>query len=315
MHQIAAVTATAAIALLAGCTATSARVEDGPQSSLVGVQVAARAADVNQVGGAPAGTRTGYDPLRYAYWGLPTTGPANTELTVLFNQGYASGWDHAAGRPAWAAYRLFRSAASPGWGALESRNWQPDARLAGAATAPALAADARNRDEALRIAGLYGRDALPHQLAPYGSITAAFGAAAGDETLLRSNFFAGPASRNRPAWDALQEHEWTWAQTVGELWVVCGPLGGSKDHPEAVWKIQTAVLQGRTEVQAFIIPVAADQPEASRDGARTTGAERFLTTVGEIETRTGLTFYAGFHDNHGDTAERLRVLKPAALWK
>ncbi len=317
MRHIIAVSATAACALLAGCATSTTRIDEAPQSSLTSVQVAARPADVNQVGGAPAGTRTGHDPLRYAFWGLPTTGPANTELTVLFNQGYASGWDHAAGRPAWAAYRLFRSAASPGWGPLENRNWQPDPRLAAAATAPALTADARerDRDEALRITSLYGREGLPHQLAPYGSIAAAFGAPAGDETLLRGNFFAGPASRNRPAWNALQEQEWTWAQNLGELWVVCGPLGGSKDRPEALWKIHTAVVQGRTEVQAFILPVAAEQPETARDQTPVTGAEGFLTTVGEIEKRTGLTFYAGFHPIHEDSAERLRMLKPTALWK
>ncbi len=271
--------------------------------------------DARGQGGKATGERPPADPLRYAYYGTPiTTGVAGTELSMLTNTGYLAGYDFERHAPRWVAYRLF--VGGPAGSNSDSKKAAEntvahDVRL-GAAPA---AADPKHPERAPTTETYFGEKsgtiALP--LAPRAAIAANYGADAGAQTLFNSALVAVPAVKGESAWAALSARESAWAELHKELWIVAGTIGADPAHPEALFKVYTTVQQGRTAVQAFIIPVGAVVGDRGRDQQGDELA-RYLVSAGEVERRTGLTFFNDYHDLYRDTEIMARLSVPVTPW-
>jgi DNA/RNA endonuclease G (NUC1) len=252
------------------------------------------------VGGRPAGERPYNDPLRYAYYGLPLGSPLTEPPPVsLHNVGYESSFDARTRNPSWVAYRLFASDKGTG---KDDRSIIADPR-----TTPAAS-------------GKHGND--PDRKSPFSqvllvppfAIAADYGDEAAKEARLSSASVPYRASRS-DAWQRLTNLEPAYAKAYDEVWVLAGPIYGTLPNqpsgravPEALWKIQVSVQRGRTAVQAFVV---AQPPEK---GSEKSDLTSYLTTVADIERRTGLSFFSHFHDVDGDTRELIMTALPKGLW-
>jgi endonuclease G, mitochondrial len=68
--------------------------------------------------------------------------------------------------------------------------------------------------------------------------------------------------------------------------------------PEAFFLILVDESEGKVRTQAFIMPQSADENDAP---------EKFLSTIDEIETRTGLDFLSELPDEAENALEARRV--------
>ncbi|MBA2481291.1 MAG: DNA/RNA non-specific endonuclease [Planctomycetes bacterium] len=265
------------------------------------------------VGGRPDTTRPLSDPLRSVYYGLPQGRPLDPMPAVLFNNGYVVGYDVPAKTPLWACYRLFASSANP-TPAAKNAAFATDARTRGTAEAEA---EADSKSKSGRVDDYAGKGGYSRRLlAPTGLIGADYGEDAAHETLLSSNVLPVAAGRN-DVWDQITGLEWAYAQAYDELWVICGPLfsgdvkalpSGSA-VPEGFWKIHITVRKGRSRIQSFIVP----QPSGNAQQQKADLAD-YLVSVGEIEEKTGLTFFPAIHDIDGDTAELRHIKVQDGIW-
>jgi hypothetical protein len=245
------------------------------------------------VGGRSAKERGTTDPLRYAFYGLPQRGALASPDLVLYNDGYVVGYDVAHKLPAWACYRLFAGGKPSGKESKATSGADP--RLpAGSDPYSQVMSDKKARESAQFTA-----------LVPAAPLAACYGDAAGAQTLLSSDLVRGG---DLIAFNQLTGLEASYAQAYGEVWVACGPLVGENGAIGGLWKIQVTVQDGKTRAQAFALPLGGDKNAHSVDLAL------YLTTVTELEKRTGLRFFADFHDTWEDTRELIVTAHPEALW-
>ena len=126
---------------------------------------------------------------------------------------------------------------------------------------------------------------------------------------------------NAGPWKSVEGAETsTWTPKVHDIWVVCGPVYTTADDQpinpakrygakqvciaEAFFKIvMTEDSPGKVRTLAFIMP----QEDAAGKKPAT-----FLTSIREIERRTGLNFFSSLPQAQQDEIE-LKVA--AALWK
>jgi endonuclease G len=227
----------------------------------------------------PAGDRS------FAYGGLPRA--ASSELPpkrVLVNQAFVVGYADEWGTPLWAAYRMHDISPLPAPGQRPER-FEPDPRTL-----------ARIAPEAYTGSG-FDRG----HLAPNYAIATRHGETAQRETFLMSNIIPQRHGLNAGLWKRLEQRTATsYPARFGEIWVIAGPVfdtpradgarrlgargsGGGVRVPSACFMILADESDGRVRSQAFLFP---QEPPA---GAR---LEDFLTTIAEIERRTGLDFFA-----------------------
>jgi endonuclease G len=96
----------------------------------------------------------------------------------------------------------------------------------------------------------------------------------------------------------------------GEVWVLTGPVFGAQPQqlrgavavPEAFFLIVVDENEGRLRTLALLVP---QEVPASAD------PERYLTTIDEIQRRTGLDFLAELDDASERQVEQVRA---ARLW-
>lgn len=242
-------------------------------------------------GGAGAGKIAAGDKT-LIYGGAPRALTESAANRVLVNRGYAVGYSDARANPLWAAYRMQDLARIPEAPKRPER-FETDRRTA-----------ARVGPEAYSGSG-YDRG----HLAPNYGIATRYGAAAQKETFLMSNIAPQRHALNAGLWQDLERRIATnWPARYGEVWVLTGPVFGTQpaklkggvEVPEAFFKIVIDENEGRLRTLAFLVP---QETPATADPAR------FLTTIGEIQRRTGLDFLAELEDAAEQAVEAARAEK------
>ena len=125
-------------------------------------------------------------------------------------------------------------------------------------------------------------------LAPNYAIALHYGAEAQAETFLMSNIVPQRHALNAGLWKRLEQRIATsYPARYGEVWVICGPvfaaqpprLRGRASIPDACFLIVLDEKEGRLRAEAFLIP---------QDTPADAAPDAYLTTIDEIERRTGL---------------------------
>lgn len=221
-----------------------------------------------------AGDRT------HAYGGLPRADqPGLPGKRVLVNEGYVVGYADEWGSPLWSAYRM--ADVSP----LPKPAERPDRFEVDNRTAARISSDAYTGTG-------YDRG----HLAPNYAIATRYGEAAQRETFLMSNIIPQRHGLNAGLWKQLEQRAATsYPARYGEVWIVAGPVFGATPHrlpsragqaprvPEGCFMILADESDGRVRTLAFIFP------QDPRPGSK---LEDYLTTINEIEARTGLDFFS-----------------------
>lgn len=220
----------------------------------------------------------------------------------LRNTGYVVGYGEDFGLPLWAGYRVKDVDPLPD-AAERPERFEFDARTA-----------ARIEPDAYTGSG-YDRG----HLAPNYAIATRYGAKAQRETFLMSNVIPQRHALNAGLWKQMELRAATsYPARFGEVWVLAGPVfknppatrlpvrGGAEGSgpvvPEGCFMIVADESDGRVRTLAFIFP---QEPAA---GAR---PEDFLTTIDEIERRTGLEFFAELPI---EIEEQIEAMRATRVW-
>ncbi|AOS43667.1 Nuclease precursor [Lacunisphaera limnophila] len=226
----------------------------------------------------------------HVYGGAPQTRLGAKPLRLLANAGYVVGYSDELGNPRWAAYRVRDTA--PGAAPERPDNFAVDPRTV-ARIEP----------------GFYTRSGYDRgHLAPNHAIATRYGAAAQAETFLMSNIIPQKHALNAGPWKQLEQRIATnYPGRFGEVWVIAGPVFGDRPDklrgrvavPEACYMIIVDESDGRVRAAAFVFP--QDTPaEAPLDD--------YLTTIDDLERRTGLDFLSELSDP-AETALEARPLE------
>jgi endonuclease G len=208
---------------------------------------------------------------------------------VLTNRGYVVGYSDTLRNPQWAAYRVQDLARLPVPPARPEK-FEVDRRTAARVNSDAYSGSGYDRGH----------------LAPNYAIATRYGAAAQRETFLMSNITPQRHALNAGLWKELETRIATsYPARYGEVWVLVGPVFGAQPPqlrggvavPEAFFMIIIDENEGRLRTLAFLVPQEA--PAAAEP-------ERYLTTIAEIQRRTGLDFLSEIEDaaEHAIEAQR-----------
>jgi endonuclease G len=236
------------------------------------------------VGGLAPGDRA------HTYAGAPV---GSQPVRVLVNTGYVVGYSDALGLPLWAAYR----AQDGDFGDAPPR---PDAFTVDRRTAARIESSDYTRSG-------YDRG----HMAPNFAIALRHGRSGQEETFLMSNIAPQRHALNAGPWEALERRiARNYPARFGEVWVIAGPVLGEKPErlrgrvavPEAFFMVIVDESEGRVRAQAFLLP-----QEAPEDAA----PAGYLTTVDEIERRTGLDLLRDLAD---EVEAALESRRAARVW-
>lgn len=225
-----------------------------------------------------------------AYAGLPAS---PQRLRVLRNIGYIVGYSEDWGAPAWVAYRV-----------KDREPREPPPRPG------EFAIDDRTR---ARIAPEdYTNSGFDRgHMAPSFVMGLEYGVAAQQESFLMSNIVPQRHALNGGMWSRLERRiAINYPARFGEIWVLTGPvfpehprrLRGRVAVPEAFFLLVIDEVGGRVRAEAFL--VAQDAPEDA-------DPDSCLTTVDEIERRTGLDLMQDLPD---DAEAALESRQEARMW-
>jgi endonuclease G len=233
-------------------------------------------------------TTSGNSPV---YGGLPQTATLNqAPVRVLTNIGYTVGYSDALGNPLWAAYRLrdMQTLEAP----PRPEKFSVDSR-----TVAQIDPDSYTRSG-------YDRG----HLAPNFAIATHFGARAQEETFLMSNITPQKHGLNAGLWKSLEQKiAANYPGRFEEIWVLAGPIFSREPErlkrrvavPEAFFMVIIDESDGRVRAQSFIFP---QEPAESK-------LDAYLTTIDEIERRTGLDFFSELPDDVENLLEAHRVTR------
>ncbi len=224
----------------------------------------------------------------FCLFGPPANAQTNPPVTTIVNHGYALGFCPDRGQPLWAAYQVAA--------AVRDVDFQR----------PEFFTDDPRLPEALRIGtrgfGKVGGTSYDRgHMVPNFAINTQFGRAAQFETFLMSNILPQAAKMNRGVWKNL-EHGIVkaYAPMRKHVWVMTGPVFGPNPPvierpngkrvpvPEALFLIVADPERypydapGNLNILALLVPQGHTQtkPETAP-----------VSTLPEIEARTGLTFF------------------------
>ncbi len=236
------------------------------------------------VGGVAAGDKA------HAYGGVPrAAGLVAGPVRVLANTGYLVGYSDALGDPLWAAYRVADVA-------LGDAPPRPEAFVPDLRTAARV-------ESALYNGSGYDRG----HMAPNYAIATRYGRRAQEETFQMSNICPQRHALNAGLWKDLEQRIATnYAGRFGEVWVLAGPVFGATSErlrrrvavPEAFYMIVVDESGGSVRAEAFLFP--QETPPGGR-------LDDYLTSIDEIERRTGLDFLSELPDPAENALEALRV--------
>lgn len=206
--------------------------------------------------------------------------PANVgSVRLLTNHGYVVGYSDVLETPLWAAYRMQDLAQIPVPRARPEK-FEVDRRTT-ARVGPEVYADSG-----------YDRG----HLAPNYAIATRYGTVAQRETFLMSNVTPQRHALNAGLWRELEHKIATsYPARYGEVWVIVGPVFG--EHPtklsgrvpvaEAFFEIVIDEAEGKLRTLALLVP---------HDAPADADPSRYLTTIEEIQRRTGLDFLTELDD-------------------
>lgn len=196
--------------------------------------------------------------------------------------------------PAWVAYRVFKTRAESSSPRPESFNVDTRTR-------------ARVEPQEYSNSG-YDRG----HMAPNLAISVLYGEKAQEETFLMSNILPQAPNLNRKVWRDLEASILRrYARRFGEVWVITGPvypqsqpqtIGRGIAIPHACFKILVDEHEQGLRALAFLIPqnVSGDENPA-----------QFLTSIREIEQKTGLNFFPNLPS---EAQESLETWVSPRLW-
>ena len=232
----------------------------------------------------------------FVYGGAPTLSSSHGggPLRVLTNRGYVVGYNEGLSSPAWVAYHL-RDV-----GTLPTPKPRPDKFEVDRRTIARVASEDYSNSG-------YDRG----HLAPNYGIATRFGDEAQRETFLMSNITPQLHALNAGVWKELEMKIATsYPARYGEVWVFAGPVFTSHSRhlrhgvrvPDEFFMILVDEQDGKLRTLAFLIPQTA--PVGSNPGG-------YLTSVDEIQKRTGLDFFAELDE----TSERdVELQRSARVW-
>lgn len=214
----------------------------------------------------------------YFYGGAPRlTAASAAPVRVLTNSGYVVGYSDTLGNPLWAAYHL------------RDLEWKEPAPR-----------PEEFRSDARTVARIdpadYTRSGYDRgHMAPNYGIATRFGRQAQEETFLMSNISPQKHALNAGLWKIIEQRiARNYPGRFGEVWVVAGPVFTAQPErlkrrvavPTAFFMIIMDESDGRLRTEAFLM---------AQDAAGTDLAS-YLTTIDEIESRTGLDFLSALPD-------------------
>ena len=212
----------------------------------------------------------------FVYGGAPRPAAAgDEEPRVLVNRGYVAGYSERLRNPRWVAYRVRDLPRMPTPKARPEK-FDVDRRTASRVASESYAGSGYDRGH----------------MAPNYAIATRYGEAAQRETFLMSNITPQRHALNAGLWRELEMRIATgYPARYGEVWVITGPVFGPSPRtlrggvavPAALFKIIIDEQDGKLRTLAFLVP--QDAPEKADPG-------RYLTSIDEIERRTGLDFLA-----------------------
>lgn len=233
---------------------------------------------------------TAHGDHTHIYGGAPVS---ERIVRVLPNRGYVAGYCESLGNPLWVAYQVRDGEVTPSGARPEK--FLIDVRTTARVEADDFAGSGFDRGH----------------LAPNHAIAAHFGRQAQEETFLMSNITPQKHALNAGAWKQLEQRIATnYPARFGEVWVIAGPVFGANPEvlrhrvavPDACYMLVVDETEGRTRVEAFLFPQDTPENAALAD---------YVTTVDEIETRTGLDLLSELPDEAEGAIESRRV---ARVW-
>lgn len=242
-------------------------------------------------GRVPAGDRS------LVYGGTPRWVNAARDTApprVLVNRGYVVGYSDALGNPLWAAYRVQDLPTLPRPPPRPDK-FEVDRRTVARVSSDDYAGSGYDRGH----------------LAPNYAIATRHGAQAQRETFLMSNITPQRKALNTGLWRELElKIATSYPARYGEVWVITGPVFGSQPArlrrsvgvPEAFFLIVIDEQDGQLRTLALLVP---------QEAPASAPPERYLTTIEEIQRRTGLDFLPELDDESERQVEHARA---ARLW-
>lgn len=222
--------------------------------------------------------------------------------TVLKNVGYESAYDETFRNPAWVAYHLHGTA---GTSAPRPNGYKTDLRTVSQVT---------QTD--------YPRGYDHGHMAPNEAIAEYYGDKAQAETFLMTNMLPQRHGLNAGPWKSEETMEYAkWEPEFHDVWVIAGPVYTTADDqqplepsnrygvkqvciPVACFKIVTTLRSGgQIQTLAFIMPQEPGPGHAARE---------YLTSIREIERRTGLNFFSSLSKAKQDALETSTA---PAVWR
>ncbi|MDG6778802.1 DNA/RNA non-specific endonuclease [Thiomicrorhabdus sp. zzn3] len=234
-----------------------------------------------------------------SYMGLPqaTSQPANHSWShVLRNQGFMLGYSEKLANPLWVTYKV------------------GEKRYASGKRPSGFSADWRSLSH-IRHEDYTGSGYDRGHMAPNYLIASRYGRSAQLETFLMTNITPQKPTLNQKSWQRLEEViADDFSQWHGEFWVVTGPIFSTQPKtlknsrvaiPDAFYKIlmKPGSSDHPPKALAFIFPQNA-KPNAS--------LLNFVTTIDEVEQRTGLDF---FHQLQDDLENRIEGSATPEAWR
>lgn len=240
------------------------------------------------------GVRTGQQD--FVFGGEPERAGFPHAIRPLYNTAYAVGYCDALDNPVWAAYRVFDLKERPHLG-RRPESFFVDTRTAARVEPGDYTGSGYDRGH----------------MVPNYAIGTRFGPQAQEETFLMSNVCPQRHSLNAGMW---KELELRVADNLtgrfGQVWVLDGPIFGPEDRaprihnkvpvPEAFYMIVAQQHEGGVRAQAFVLDQEA--PASGDPG-------RYLTSIAEVERRTGLNFFPKLERQ---AQEKLENQRPTAMW-
>ncbi|MFT3783064.1 MAG: DNA/RNA non-specific endonuclease [Nibricoccus sp.] len=214
-------------------------------------------------------------------------------LRILENRGFLTAYSDALGDPVWTAYRM-----------TDGPVTEPAARPEEFVVDTRTVARIEPSD--------YARSGYDRgHMAPNYAIALRYGREAQEETFRMTNVCPQKHALNAGAWKQLEQRiAANYPARFGEVWVLVGPVFGEAPTrlkrrvavPEAFFMIVIDEAEGRVRAEAFLFP---------QDTPADADLQSFLTTIDEIENRTGLDFFSQLPK---ESENRLEAQRSTRVW-
>lgn len=244
---------------------------------------------VREFSGDPPGTK--HDDF---YGGYPDDSKVGDQITHIKNSAYAVGYSETKADPLWAAYQL---GADQGFNCPRLPRFRTDER-----TVVQTTHDSYNNMG-------YDRG----HMTPSDNIGSRYGCEAQNETYFMSNIAPQLPSLNQKSWLGLEKLEASYSAQFGHIWVIDGPIFDPEwirrlcsgiELPIAFYKIIVREVNGKPSVLATIF---------DQDTKPGVALSALVTTVDEIQKRTGIDFLSELPDDVERSIERTSATD--AAWK